>query len=127
MDKSKYEGKVVLVDFWATWCGPCVAEIPNIRRVYDEKHAEGFEVIAVNLDDQRSDLDEFLSENKMPWSVYVSNDPSKAGMDTALAQELSISAIPFTMLIGRDGNVVAVHVRGKALDEKVQQLLGAKP
>jgi thiol-disulfide isomerase/thioredoxin len=127
LDKSKYEGKVVLVDFWATWCGPCVAEIPNIRRVYDEKHAEGFEVIAVNLDDQRSDLDEFLGENKMPWNVYVSNDPTKAGMDTALAQELSISAIPFTMLIGRDGNVVAVHVRGKALDEKVQQLLGAKP
>ena len=127
LDKSKYEGKVVLVDFWATWCGPCVAEIPNIRRVYDEKHAEGFEVIAVNLDDQRSDLDKFLGENKMPWSVYVSNDPTKAGMDTALAQELSISAIPFTMLIGRDGNVVAVHVRGKALDEKVQQLLGAKP
>jgi len=127
LDKSKYEGKVVLVDFWATWCGPCVAEIPNIRRVYDEKHAEGFEVIAVNLDDQRSDLDEFLGENKMPWSIYVSNDPSKAGMDTALAQELSISAIPFTMLIGRDGNVVAVHVRGKALDEKVRQLLGAKP
>jgi hypothetical protein len=63
----------------------------------------------------------------MPWSVYVSNDPTKAGMDTALAQELSINAIPFTMLIGRDGNVVAVHVRGKALDEKVQQLLGAKP
>ena len=84
LDLTKYEGKVILVDFWATWCGPCVQEIPNIKKVYEEKHAEGFEVIAINLDDDRSDLDKFLSENEMPWSVFVSSDPEKVGMKSQL-------------------------------------------
>jgi thiol-disulfide isomerase/thioredoxin len=127
LDPARYEGKVVLVDFWATWCGPCIAEIPNIQKVYDSKHAEGFEVIAVNLDDQRSDLDTFLTQQKMPWSVYVSAVPGKAGMETPLARSLLINAIPFTMLIGRDGNVAAIHVRGAALQTKVEELLNTTP
>ena len=125
-DKSKYEGKVVLVDFWATWCGPCIQEIPNIKKVYDEKHADGFEVVAINLDDLRSDLDAFMAQQETPWSVFVSADPTKAGMNTPLAQDLSISAIPFTLLIGRDGNVAALHVRGKAIETKVAELLSAR-
>jgi thiol-disulfide isomerase/thioredoxin len=127
LDPARYEGKVVLVDFWATWCGPCIAEIPNIRKVYDSKHAEGFEVIAVNLDDQRSDLDTFLTQQEMPWSVYVSAVPGKAGMETPLARSLMINAIPFTMLIGRDGKVAEIHVRGAALQTKVEQLLNTTP
>ena len=126
LDSEKYKGKVVLVDFWATWCGPCIAEIPNIMKVYEAKHEQGFDVIAVNLDDKRSDLDVFLSQQKTPWSVFVSADPNKSGMESPLAQSLAITAIPFTILIGRDGNVAAVHVRGAALDTKVEELLEAK-
>ena len=126
LDSEKYKGKVVLVDFWATWCGPCIAEIPNIMKVYEAKQEQGFDVIAVNLDDKRSDLDVFLSQQKTPWSVFVSADPNKSGMESPLAQSLAITAIPFTILIGRDGNVAAVHVRGAALDTKVEELLEAK-
>lgn len=125
-DKAKYEGKVVLVDFWATWCAPCIQEIPNIKKVYDEKHAEGFEVVAINLDDQRSDLESFLAQQPTPWSVYVSGDPTKSGMKTPLAEDLAVSAIPFTLLIGRDGKVAAIHVRGKAIETKVNELLSAR-
>ena len=127
LDVERYKGKVVLVDFWATWCGPCVAEIPNIQKVYEKQHDAGFEVIAVNLDDQRSDLDAFMADKKMPWSVYVSSVPDKMGMETPLARSLVINAIPFTMLIGRDGNVAAIHVRGPALEPKVAELLAATP
>jgi hypothetical protein len=95
-------------------------------KVYEAKHEQGFDVIAVNLDDKRSDLDVFLSQQKTPWSVFVSADPNKSGMESPLAQSLAITAIPFTILIGRDGNVAAVHVRGAALDTKVEELLEAK-
>lgn len=127
LDPTRYAGKVVLVDFWATWCGPCIAEIPNIEKVYEKSHDAGFEVIAINLDDQRSDLDAFLAQKKTPWNVYVSGVPGKTGMETPLARALIINAIPFTMLIGRDGNVAAIHVRGAALDSKVEELLNATP
>jgi hypothetical protein len=95
--------------------------------VYEKQHDAGFEVIAVNLDDQRSDLDAFMADKKMPWNVYVSAVPDKMGMETPLARSLVINAIPFTMLIGRDGNVAAIHVRGPALEPKVAELLAAAP
>jgi thiol-disulfide isomerase/thioredoxin len=127
LDPKQFEGKVTLVDFWATWCGPCLAEIPNIQSVYEKQHDQGFEVIAINLDEQRSDLDAFLTQQKTPWPVYVSGLPDKTGMNTPLAKTLSITAIPFTLLIGRDGNVSAIHVRGAALATKVEALLGGTP
>src|SRR5690606_32491672 len=74
LDTSRLQGKVVLIDFWATWCGPCLQEIPNIKRHYELYRDKGFEVIGYNLDERRSDLERFFATQKLPWPTVVSED-----------------------------------------------------
>ena len=125
MDLERYKGKVILVDFWASWCGPCIQEIPNIERVFDEKNSEGFEVIGINLDEERSKLDEFLEKKPLKWNTYVSSseDPKNRGFRTPIATEIGIAAIPFVAVIGKDGNVAAIHVRGPKLESTIAEQL----
>jgi peroxiredoxin len=101
----------VLVDFWATWCGPCVAEIPAIRAHYDKYHAAGFEVVGVSLDDDPAALREFVAEKEIPWPVILDSRDPRA----SLADRYGIKAIPAMFLVGRDGKVVSVRARGEAL------------
>ena len=64
------KGKVVLIDFWATWCMPCVGEIPHVKEAYDQFHSKGFEVIGISLDDDKSKLKKFVVDQKMEWPQY---------------------------------------------------------
>jgi thiol-disulfide isomerase/thioredoxin len=122
-DFAPYRGKVVVVDVWATWCKPCREELPNVRAMYEKRSAEGVDVIGVNIDDDRSKLDMFLSEEKLPWKTVVTADSTKVGFETPLVERLGISGIPFVAIIGKDGKVAALHSRGPELDKKIAELL----
>jgi len=102
---EQYRGKVVLIDYWATTCEPCVQEIPNIIRNFDRYREKGFEVVSINLDVDLDELRQWLSYQPLPWPTVVSADPKTLGMDSPMAVNNGISYIPYTVLVGRDGRV----------------------
>jgi thiol-disulfide isomerase/thioredoxin len=121
LDMAEYKGKVVLIDFWATWCGPCRAEIPNIFANWQKYHGAGFEVIAISTDQDMVELQKFVMEEKPPWTVVADNHPRNK---KSMSDKYGISGIPAFILIGKDGNVAAVHCRGERLGQQLAKLLG---
>jgi len=118
VDLAKMKGKVVLIDFWATWCGPCVREIPSVKKTYDELHNQGFEIIGVSLDSDKKKLEGFLAKNEMTWPQFFDGK----GWKTSLAQEHGISSIPAMWLVDKKGNLVDQSARS-GLEAKVKKYL----
>jgi thiol-disulfide isomerase/thioredoxin len=120
-DIESLKGKVVLVDFWATWCGPCIGEQPNIRRNYEAYKDRGFEVVGVSIDQDREALEKFVANEDVDWITLHEKD---SGWEHPALKYYGITGIPAMFLIGKDGNVVSTRARGEELNRLLEGLLG---
>jgi len=120
LDMSQFEGKVVLVDFWATWCGPCRAEFPNLLKNWNQYHEDGFEVIAISIDENLPSLERFVAASPPPWAVVADNSPKTR---VSMASRYNVRSIPRFILVGRDGKVASVDCRGKRLGKQLSRLM----
>jgi thiol-disulfide isomerase/thioredoxin len=121
VDLEKLRGKVVLVDFWATWCLPCLSEMPKVKALYEKLHDQGFEIVGVSLDEKKGDLERYLTKEKIPWPQYF-----EGASENRLAKEFQIDSIPTMWLVDRQGRLRELNAR-KDLAPMVEKLLAEKP
>lgn len=115
-------GKVVLVDFWASWCGPCRRENPNVKRVYDTYKDKGFEILGVSLDNTRDRWLQAIEQDGLPW-LHVSD---LLGWKNEVAKLYSVSSIPHTILLDAEGRIIARGLRGEQLEAKLAEIFAGK-
>ena len=117
-----YRGKVVLLDFWAVWCGPCLGEMPNVKRVYNTYKDQGFDIIGVSLDTDEARLRNYLKKNNILWRQIFSGQK----WNSPLAKQYHIRSIPAPWLIDKDGTLISREARGVKLERLVIEALKDK-
>jgi thiol-disulfide isomerase/thioredoxin len=119
VDLMKLEGKVVLVEFWSTTCGPCIAEMPTVKAIYQKLHDQGFEVVAISLDDKESALRRFIKEKELTWPQHFDGK----GWENQFALRYGIFSIPTMWLVDKQGNLHETDARFD-LERRVATMLG---
>jgi thiol-disulfide isomerase/thioredoxin len=116
------KGRVVLIDFWATWCGPCIQEMPNVIKAYEKYQPQGLEIVGISLDQDKEALTNYVKDNKISWPQYFDGK----GWQSDLVAKYGITGIPATFLLDREGNIAAKDLRGEALDAAIEVALKKK-
>jgi len=120
MERSSLNGKYVLIDFWASWCGPCIAEFPNLKETYGRFRDKGFEVLGVSIDKNRNSWLDALKKHELPWPQVI----DRPGDEAIALKKYAASVIPTTYLLDPDGKIIAKNLKGKALEEFLGKVLG---
>lgn len=117
---SSLKGKVVLIDFWASWCQPCRRENPNVVRIYKKYRSQGFEVFSVSLDKDPEAWKAAIAKDGLIWPNHVSD---LLEWQTPMIQLYGFNAIPYTVLVNREGNIIGVNLRGEQLEQKLKEVI----
>ena len=121
VDLATLRGKVVLVDFWATWCPPCVEEVPELVATYEKFKDQGFAIVGISLDEDKAALEKFTTENKMTWPQFFDGK----GWENELAKRFKIQSVPTMWLLDREGKLIDASPRGN-LQQAVEAAIAAK-
>ena len=116
---SSFKGKVVLLDFWASWCGPCRASIPSVVKLYDKYKEKGFEVFGVSIDSKKSAWLKAIKHDNINYVQVIDKD----GWNAKTAELYGVNEIPTTFLLNKKGEIIAVDLEGKQLEDKIIELL----
>ena len=119
VDLAAWRGKLVLVDFWASWCPDCLREMPDVLAAYHQHHDQGFEVVGVSMDRDRAAMLAFLKKHAIPWPQQYDGQ----AWDSSVAVKYGVKGIPEMWLLDREGHVIATGVHGSQLEAKLRPLL----